>query len=115
MKESGFEMIVCIVNKGYSDVVMDAARKAGAGGGTVIHARGTANKQAEKLFNLVIEPEKDMVLLLVPTTIRDAVLHAVYQAAGSESAGQSIAFALPVDSAGGLRLPEAENTKEETN
>ena len=46
------EMIVCIVNNGFSVEVMDAARSAGARGGTVINARGTAGKEAEKLFNI---------------------------------------------------------------
>ena len=52
------EVILCIVNNGFSEAVMDAARAAGAQGGTVIHARGTANKEAEQFFNISIQPEK---------------------------------------------------------
>ena len=52
MAEFEHEVIYCIVNSGFSDAVMDAAREFGAGGGTVIHARGTANLEAEKLFNI---------------------------------------------------------------
>ena len=54
------EVIFCLVNTGFSDAVMDAARDAGARGGTVIHARGTANKEAEKFFNISIQPEKEL-------------------------------------------------------
>ena len=54
MAEFEHEVIYCIVNSGFSDAVMDAAREFGAGGGTVIHARGTANLEAEKLFNISI-------------------------------------------------------------
>ena len=54
------EVIFCIVNAGFSDAVMDAAREFGAKGGTVLHARGTANPEAEKLFNITVQPEKEI-------------------------------------------------------
>lgn len=102
MSEQKYEMILCIVNAGFSDNVMDAAREAGAGGGTVVHARGTATKEAEAFFHITIQPEKDLVILVVPASIKDDVLHAIYQKTGMESEGQGIAFSLPVDSAVGL-------------
>ena len=73
--EHSHEMIICIVNNGFSDAVMDAARAAGARGGTVMSARGTAGKEAEKLFNISIQPEKELVMILVGHEIRDGVLH----------------------------------------
>ncbi|MDE6373051.1 MAG: P-II family nitrogen regulator, partial [Clostridia bacterium] len=76
---SDYEAIFCIVNAGYSDVVMDAAREEGARGGTVIHARGTANKEAEQYFHITIQPDKEIVMILVPTSIKDAVLHSLYR------------------------------------
>ena len=88
MSDAKYEMVCCIVNAGYSDLVMDAARSEGATGGTVIHARGTANKEAEAIFQITIQPDKEAVLLLVPAKIKDNVLHAIYQKAGLESAGQ---------------------------
>jgi nitrogen regulatory protein PII len=100
------EVIFCIVNAGFSDVVMDAAKKLGARGGTVIHARGTANLEAEKLFGITIQPEKEVVMILVPKEIKDDILHALYNQAGLESEGQGIAFALPVSSVVGLSKPE---------
>lgn len=105
-----YEMIVCIVNAGFSDAVMDAAKEFGARGGTVLTARGTAAKEAETLFRITIQPEKEMVLILVPADIRDAILHALYKSVGLNTPGQGIAFSLPVDSAIGLSpiLPEAQ-------
>lgn len=97
-----YEMIVCIVNAGFSEAVMDAAKEIGARGGTVLSARGTAAKEAERIFQITIQPEKEIVLILVPTKIRDRILHAVYQSVGLNTPGQGIAFALPVDSAVGL-------------
>lgn len=95
--EFSHEMIICIVNNGFSVEVMDAARSAGARGGTVINARGTAGKEAEKLFNISIQPEKELVIILVESTIRDNVLHALYKGIGLGTAAGGIAFALPVD------------------
>ena len=103
------EAIFCIVNSGHSDEVMDAAKKLGATGGTVINARGTAGKEAETFFHITVQPEKEIVMILVPTKIKDAVLHALYKEAGLDTAGQGIAFAVPVDSVVGL---PSEKTKE---
>ncbi len=99
---AGYEAVFCIVNDGFSDVVMDAAKEAGARGGTVIHARGTANKDAENFFHITIQPEKEIVMILVPTEIKDDVLHALYRKAGLKSEGQGIAFSMPVDDVVGL-------------
>lgn len=96
------EMIFCIINQGFSDVVMDAAREVGARGGTVMHAKGTANVEAEKMFGITIQPEKEIVMILVETDIKEAVLHALYQKAGLKTAGQGIAFTLPVEEVVGL-------------
>ena len=67
--EYSHEMILCIVNSGFSDAVMDTARELGARGGTVIHARGTAAKDAEKMFGITIQPEKEIVMILVSSEI----------------------------------------------
>ncbi len=100
------EVIFCIVNAGYADVVMDSARKLGAGGGTVIHARGTANSVAEKLFEITVQPEKELVMILVPTKLKNDILHALYKDVGLETAGQGIAFSIPVNKVVGLSSHE---------
>lgn len=96
------ELILCIVNVGFSDAVMEAARACGAGGGTVINARGTANKEAETFFKITIQPEKEAVMILVPGAIKDSVLRALYEKVGLQTPGQGIALALPVDGVVGL-------------
>ena len=108
-----YEMIMCIVNAGFSGTVMDAARKEGVSGGTVIHGRGTASKEAEKFFGISIQPEKDLVMMLVPASIKDNVLHAVYKSAGLSTDGQGIAFSIPVDNAVGLSEKTQSAKKEE--
>ena len=104
----GHEVIFCIVNSGYGEAVMDAAKSVGATGGTIINARGTASKEAETFFHITIDPEKEIVMILVPAKIRDDVLHALYKQVGLDTAGQGIAFALPVDSVVGLNKPDNE-------
>ena len=89
------EVIFCIVNAGFADAVMDAAKEFGARGGTVIRARGTANAEAEKLFNIAIQPEKEIVMILVPKEIKNDILHALYKAVGLNTPGQGIAFSMP--------------------
>ncbi|MBD5131021.1 MAG: P-II family nitrogen regulator [Clostridiales bacterium] len=108
-----YELIVCIVNTGFTDVVMSAAKEVGARGGTVIHGRGTANKEAEEFFHISIQPDKEMVMILVTDDIKDAVLHAVYQNAGLKTAGQGIAFALPVTNVVGIAQSTPEEKKDE--
>ena len=96
------EVIFCIVNAGFSDAVMDAAKEFGARGGTVIRARGTANQEAEKKFGITVQPEKEAVMILVKSDIKDDILHALYKAVGLKTPGQGIAFSLPVDNVVGI-------------
>ena len=100
--EFNHEVIFCIVNAGFSDAVMDAAKEFGARGGTVIHARGTANREAEKLYQITVQPEKEIVMILVSSEIKNDILHALYRAVGLNTPGQGIAFSMPVDAAVGL-------------
>ena len=102
-EETKYEMIFCIVNSGFSESVMDAAKAAGAKGGTVISGRGTANKEAEKIFGITIEQEKEVVMIIVPEEIKDGVLTSIYRHAGLNSPSQGIAFSLPVSRAVGLK------------
>ncbi len=102
MNEYNHEVIMCIVNSGFSDDVMDAAREFGARGGTVIRARGTANLEAERLAGIAIQPEKEIVMILVDSKIKNDILHALYKSVGLDTPGQGIAFSLPVDDVVGL-------------
>lgn len=100
------EVVFCIVNAGFSEMVMDAAREAGARGGTVIHASGTANAEAEKMFGITIQPEKEIVMILIDTAIKNDILHALYNSVGLKTGGQGIVFTLPVSEVAGLHTPQ---------
>ena len=97
MAEKKFELVVCIVNAGFSQNVMEAARAAGARGGSIIRGRGSANPEAEEFFNISIQPDKEVILILVTNEIKDAVMTAVFKNSGLSTDGQGIAFSLPVE------------------
>lgn len=92
-----FQLLVCIVNAGFSQNVMEAARAAGARGGSIIRGRGSANPEAEEFFNISIQPDKEVILILVTDEIKDAVMTAVFKNSGLSTNGQGIAFSLPVE------------------
>ena len=92
-----YQLLVCIVNAGFSQNVMEAARAAGARGGTIIRGRGSANPEAEEFFNISIQPDKEVVLIMVKNEMKDAVMTAVFKNSGLSTDGQGIAFSLPVE------------------
>ena len=96
------ELIVTIVNNGFADEVMEKAKKCGVKGGTIIHGRGTAKKDAEQFFGISFSGEKEMVLMVIDSSIKANVLKAIYEGVGLDSKGQGIAFSLPVDATVGL-------------
>ena len=90
--------ILAIVNRGFAEVAMEAAKA----GGTILQGRGTISKDAEKIFNISIQPEKEIVMILATTDLIDGILKGLYNAVGSATQAQGIAFALPVDEVLGL-------------
>lgn len=96
------DLILTIVNRGFADEVMDAAREAGAAGGTVLHARGTGEEEEAKFLGIVLHPEKEVVMTLVPHSIRQDVIQSVSKVAGLTTAGNGISFSLPVDEVEGV-------------
>ena len=94
--QPGHDLIVAIVNRGFTDLVMDAALPAGARGGTVVHARGAGAQEASQFSGITIAPEKEMVLILVPHDRKVPVMQAITRGAGLTSEGQGLVFSLPV-------------------
>ena len=105
-EQENYEIIIVIVNEGFSDVVMNAARDAGARGGTITHARGTGTKEMEKKYGIVITPQKEMIYILVNSKIRDDVMTAINKVAGTDTNGQGIIFSLPVSDVSGLKFEQ---------
>ena len=102
MNETKNVLIITVVDKGNSDTVMEAARSAGASGGTVVKARGTGAEIA-KFFGVSISEEKEMIYIVAKRTDRDAIMHAIMEKAGSASEAHGVSFSLPVDSVVGIK------------
>jgi nitrogen regulatory protein PII len=109
----GFKCILAIVNNGFSEAAMDAAKACGAKGGTVLHGRGTMSKEAEKFFNISIQPEKEIVMILAQNDLVDGILKGLYNAVGTSTPAQGIAFALPVDEVVGIETKNKDVKKVE--
>ncbi len=108
LKDTTHELLVVIANQGYSNLIMEAAKGAGAGGGTVIHARGTGMERAESFFGVSLASEKEIIFIVSRTGLRSEIMKAIMKEAGMDSKAKSIIFSLPVTSTAGLRLVEEE-------
>ena len=103
--ESEHELIVAIYEKGYTDLVMNAAREAGARGGTTIHAKGTG-AGAEKFFGLTLAQEKEIVFIVSSVEKKKDIMRAIMQQAGVESKAHALVFSLPVSGTAGFRFAD---------
>ena len=100
------------VEKGTS--ILDAARKAGARGGTVIHARGTGQEKAEQFLGISLAREKDVTLIVTPSEKKAEMIREIMKDAGTGTKAGAIVFALPVtDTAGMVLRPQSEELEEE--
>jgi nitrogen regulatory protein PII len=102
MQENKYELIIAIVNRGAADIIRESANAAGARGGTLLHGLGIGGKEAAKFLGIQIQPEKDIILMVVPAERSDRVMSAILKDAGLATVNRGICFSLPVDSALGL-------------
>jgi len=95
-----------IYEKGYTDLVMDAAREAGAGGGTTIRAKGTG-AGAAKFFGISLAEEKEIVFIVSDVNKKKGIMKAIMQKAGVDSKAHALVFSLPVSETAGFRFADA--------
>lgn len=98
-----YHLIVTIVLEGHLEQVMNAAKKAGATGGTVIRGRGLGNKEAVKFLGLELEPERDVILNIVNEKIKKEVMEEITKSVGIKTKGKGICISLPIDVAIGIK------------
>ena len=102
MSDSNFSVIVAIVNQGYSENVMDAAREAGAHGGTVIPSRRIGNEQTIGFWGMGIQNENDTVLIVADSTHKLKIMQAISEKCGVHSDAKGIVLSLPIDTVIGV-------------
>lgn len=98
-----YELIVVILNEGFGDMVMDAARSAGAGGGTLLHAKGTGSGRGERFLKVSLADEKDMIYIVAHRDEKAQIMQAIMAQAGPGSRAGGICFSLPISRVMGLR------------
>lgn len=108
LKDTTYELVIAIANQGYIEPVMDAAREAGAYGGTVLHAKGTGMEYAEKFMGVSLAEEKEMIFIVAKKEHKNNIMEAIMKKAGIETKAKAILFSLPVTDTAGLRLLEDE-------
>ncbi len=100
-----YELIVIVANEGRTDQVMNAARAAGATGGTVLHGKGTGS-QNKKFYNVSIAAEKEVILMVAQNDRKAVIMQSVLHHAGPDSEAGAILFSLPVSEVAGFGLME---------
>ncbi|MBR1925732.1 MAG: hypothetical protein IJ837_02630 [Clostridia bacterium] len=131
--KQGMSLIFTIVDTGFSEKVVDASKKAGADGATIIHARGTSIRESKSFMGVAIQPDKEIVFTLVKKSQRKNVMKEIVKNCNLQTEGKGICFALPVDEIAGaphlfkrgnlfneqsvkdekLKLPEKQEEKKE--
>lgn len=100
---TNYSLILAFVNQGYSEEVMDAARKAGAGGGTVFHTRRVESDDAAAFWGISIQEEREIVLILAKKEQKKAIMEAISESCGAKTDAHGIVISLPVDEVAGLK------------
>lgn len=106
LQNTTHDLIVVIAEQGYTELIMEAARAAGAYGGTVIHAKGTGMAAADKFMGVSLAVEKEMIFIVTKTEQKNSIMQAIMEKAGLDSKAKAITFSLPVTDTAGLRLIE---------
>lgn len=102
VKERKYHLLVTIVNEGFADKVMNAAKKCGANGGTLINGRELGGKNSFKFFNMTMEPEKDVILIVCKDKEKNKIMETIIEKVGVKTEGQGMCFSLPIDTTLGL-------------
>lgn len=97
-----YEAIFTIIDKGKSDKVLDAAKSAGSTGGTVIHGRGSGTQDKMKLFDVEIDPEKDIILILSKVEDTESIVNSIRKDLDIDTPGTGIIFVLDVNQTLGM-------------
>ena len=100
--ESKYSLITVIVDRGFSGEVMNCAREAGAGGGTIIHSRAIENEEATGFWGLSVQEEREMVLILVKKDDKIKIMSVISEKFGIKSEAKGIVVSLPIDSVMGI-------------
>lgn len=95
--DNQYELIIAISNHGFSKEIMEAAKQAGARGGTIMHGRSTILEENRKFFGITISPEKDLILIVTVAEKKKDIMIAISSKFGAGTEAHALCFSLPVD------------------
>lgn len=107
-----YELICALVNQGFTDAIVDAARNAGASGGTVLNTRAATKRKATTNYGIAIAEDKELITILTDSKNKTNIMEAIYKVAGIETEARGLIFTLPADNVVGLRNKKPEEKKE---
>ena len=105
--EIKYGLVVAIVNNGFSENVMKAARESGVRGGTVLHVRQAAIEEASKFFGISLQPDKEMVLMIVGDVHKIELMQSINKVCGMRTDAHGMVISLPIDNCAGLTPVES--------
>lgn len=103
-EQSRYELIIALINQGFSEELMDAARDAGARGGTVINARRSGLEEAVKFFGVSLQAEKEVVAIVIPKAQKKELMSVIVKACGIKTEARGIVISLPIESCAGIDM-----------
>lgn len=106
-----YEIILAIANQGSTDLVMDAARAAGARGGTVLHGKGTGSSDGEKFFKVSIASEKEVIMIVAKSSEKAAIMKSIVREAGVGTEAGAVVMSLPVTAVAGFGMLDGASDK----
>ena len=104
-ENENMKVIFTVVDRGLSSQVVECANKAGATGGTILNGRGSGIENAPKLFNIEIEPEKEIILTIVSSIQKDKVVNAIKEEKRIDEPNKGIIFVVDLAETYGLYNP----------
>lgn len=113
VEENRFSLVVVIAKRGFTGLVMDAARSAGAGGGTIIHAKGIGSKNTAQFFGMSLASEQELIYIISKRKDEKNILRAMMEKAATQDDPIDAAFTLPVSNVIGLRSVTDDEPAEE--
>lgn len=96
------ELIIVISNKGHTQDIMNIAKESGARGGTIVHGKGTADQEISSFLGVKIQPEKELLLIVVPKALTKEIMKNIADQYGTHTETRALSFSLPVSNVCGF-------------
>ncbi len=98
----GYHLLLTVLAEGYTEKAMNVARKNGANGGTLIKGREIGDKHSFKFFNMTVEPEKDVLLIVCKDSDKNNIMQGILEKFGANTEARGVCISLPIDNTVGI-------------